>query len=273
MAHPESDRVPRRGCAGMCWTCAGSAIPLCTAAPPCRADDAVQVVEVIGARAAAESAQLAKRRRDEVSDSLVADDIDKLPDISIADALQRIAGVQIGRDRGEGAGIVVRGLSQLETTLDGREVFTAGTARTLDFAELPAELVAGLDVIKNHQHWPTRPRHDANRRAMASRRGLGPVCRGEQHATAHDPGLVPDQRHRIAHARPCHRAPSSRHQRPRAHHLDQRPDLGVELRARHRRPHMVGRATMRHSCWGVQTRPQSAWVDDVLVSAAVTLRV
>jgi hypothetical protein len=69
----------------MCGTCAGSAILLCTAAAPCRADDAVQVVEVIGARAAAESAQHAKRRRDEISDAVVADDIDRLPDISIAD--------------------------------------------------------------------------------------------------------------------------------------------------------------------------------------------
>ena len=130
MAHPESDRVPRPGCAGMCWRCAGSAILLGTAAPRCRADDAGQVVDVIGARVAAESTRQAKRWRDEISESVVAGDIDKLLDIGIADALQRIAGVQIGRDRGEGTGIVVRGLSPLETALDGREVFIAGTART-----------------------------------------------------------------------------------------------------------------------------------------------
>jgi iron complex outermembrane receptor protein len=148
MTYPESDCAPRPGSAAMCWICSGSATLLFMTALPCHADEAPQVVEIVGVRAAAESAQQAKRRRDEISDSVVADDIDKLPDISIADALQRITGVQIGRDRGEGTGVVVRGLSQLETTLDGREVFTAGTTRALDFAELPAELVAGLDVIK-----------------------------------------------------------------------------------------------------------------------------
>jgi len=148
MAPVEFDRASHRGCAAACWICSGSAAMLCAGVTPCRAQEAPQVVEVIGVRAAAQSAQQAKRRRDEISDSVVADDIDKLPDISIADALQRITGVQIGRDRGEGAGVVVRGLSQLETTLDGREIFTGGTTRALDFAELPAELVAGLDVIK-----------------------------------------------------------------------------------------------------------------------------
>ena len=108
----------------------------------------MQEVEIVGIRASTDAAATLKKLRDEVSDSIVADDIDKLPDASVAEALQRVAGVQIARDRGEGATVVVRGLSQVETTVDGREVFSAGTGRTLDFASMASALVAGVDVYK-----------------------------------------------------------------------------------------------------------------------------
>jgi TonB-dependent receptor len=123
---------------------------LCVAiAPASRADEVpMQEVEIVGIRASTDAAATLKKLRDEVSDSIVADDIDKLPDASVAEALQRVAGVQIARDRGEGATVVVRGLSQVETTVDGREVFSAGTGRTLDFASMASALVAGVDVYK-----------------------------------------------------------------------------------------------------------------------------
>lgn len=118
-------------------------------AAPCAAEEPPsQVVEVVGVRASAGAARDLKRARDEVSDSIVAADIDKLPDTSVAEALQRITGVQIARDRGEGSGVVVRGLTQFETTMDGREVFTAGAGRTLDFTGMASELVSGIDLIK-----------------------------------------------------------------------------------------------------------------------------
>jgi len=128
----------------------GSACALCAAVGcACQADEAPpQQVEIVGIRASADAAATLKKQRDEVSDSIVADDIDKLPDASVAEALQRVAGVQIARDRGEGTTVVVRGLSQVETTLDGREVFSAGTGRTLDFASMASALVAGVDVYK-----------------------------------------------------------------------------------------------------------------------------
>jgi TonB-dependent receptor len=106
------------------------------------------IVVVTGKRASLMSAQEIKRDNLGIVDSVVAEDITKLPDINVTDALQRITGVQILRDRGEGAGVAIRGLTQMETTLNGREVFTAGTGRNLDFADIPAELVAGIDVYK-----------------------------------------------------------------------------------------------------------------------------
>jgi TonB-dependent receptor len=117
-----------------------------------RAQDAsaapAPVVVVDGKRASLASAQDIKRERLGIVDAVVAEDITRLPDISVTDALQRITGVQVLRDRGEGAGVAIRGLTQMETTLNGREVFTAGTGRNLDFADIPAELLAGIDVYK-----------------------------------------------------------------------------------------------------------------------------
>jgi iron complex outermembrane receptor protein len=103
---------------------------------------------VVGKRASLASAQEIKRDKMEIADSVVADDINKLPDINVTDALSRVTGVQILRDRGEGAGVAIRGLTQMETLLNGREVFTAGWGRNLDFADIPSEMLAGLDVYK-----------------------------------------------------------------------------------------------------------------------------
>lgn len=105
-------------------------------------------IVVVGTRASLRSAQAIKRSKLEIVDSVVADDITKLPDFNVTDTLQRVTGVQILRDRGEGAGVAIRGLTQMETTLNGREVFTAGNGRNLDFADIPSEMVAGIDVYK-----------------------------------------------------------------------------------------------------------------------------
>lgn len=129
------------------WRSSCALLAVCAAS--CDADEVpVQEVQVVGIRASAGAASALKKERDEVSESIVADDIDKLPDASVAEALQRLAGVQIARDRGEGTTVVVRGLTQVETTVDGREVFTAGSGRTLDFTSIASSLVAGVDVYK-----------------------------------------------------------------------------------------------------------------------------
>lgn len=117
-------------------------------AAPAVADEQLPAVVVNGKRASLMSAQESKRGRIEIVDSVVADEINKLPDVNVTDALQRVTGVQILRDRGEGAGVAIRGLTQMETTVNGRELFTAGAGRNLDFADLPAELLGGIDVYK-----------------------------------------------------------------------------------------------------------------------------
>jgi iron complex outermembrane receptor protein len=119
-------------------------ITLCAqTAPP------VQSVVITGTRASIESAAERKRRSDDIVDGIVAEEINRLPDLSVADSVQRITGVQITRDRGEASVASVRGLVQIETTLNGREVFTAGFGRALDYADLPSDMLAGIDVYKS----------------------------------------------------------------------------------------------------------------------------
>jgi TonB-dependent receptor len=117
-------------------------------APAASRGQRLDPVLVTGVRASVESAADRKRRADDVVDSVVADDIDRLPDLNVADAVQRISGVQMTRDRGEASVLSVRGLAQVETTLNGREIFTAGFGRALDYADLPSEMLAGIDVYK-----------------------------------------------------------------------------------------------------------------------------
>jgi iron complex outermembrane recepter protein len=126
-------------------------------APPAQLEEIV----VTGIRASLENAQELKKNSDTIQDSIIAEDIGKLPDVTAVEALQRITGVQIGRDLGEGGGTVtiggsavnsgieIRGLPQVETTLNGREVFSASGSRVLNFEDIPSSLLAGIDVYKD----------------------------------------------------------------------------------------------------------------------------
>jgi iron complex outermembrane recepter protein len=102
---------------------------------------------VSGVRASLITAQETKRNALVLIDSIAAQDIGKFPDNSVADALQRVPGIQVGRGEGEVSTVVIRGLPNLGTTLNGHEIFT-GTGRGVALGDIPAELVAGLDVYK-----------------------------------------------------------------------------------------------------------------------------
>ena len=112
-------------------------------------DTAAQDIVVTGVRASLSSAQSIKRNADQIVDSIVAEDIGKLPDRNVAEALQRITGIQVQRSYGEGSSIAIRGLTQVRTEINGRDVFTANGGRTLSLEDVPSELLAGIDVYKN----------------------------------------------------------------------------------------------------------------------------
>jgi iron complex outermembrane recepter protein len=106
-------------------------------------------IVVTGLRQSLQSAQSIKRNADQFVDSITAQDIGRLPDVNVAEALQRVSGVQISRNRGEGAAIAVRGLTQVRTELNGRDIFSASGGRGLSWEEVGSELLAGVDIYKN----------------------------------------------------------------------------------------------------------------------------
>ncbi|MGO3784696.1 MAG: TonB-dependent receptor domain-containing protein [Pseudoalteromonas prydzensis] len=115
------------------------------------ANDDVEVIEVRGIRGSTVAAINTKRFAASQVDGIAAEDIGKLPDVTIADSLQRITGVQIERVAGEGGPIAIRGLPQVDTTLNG-EVFLSATtidSSGADFGDLPSQLFSGVDVYKS----------------------------------------------------------------------------------------------------------------------------
>ncbi len=108
----------------------------------------LQAVVVTGIRESLESAETRKRYAPQIMESIVAQNIGKLPDTNAADALERITGVQVAQDSGEGSTVSIRGLTQIETQLNGNTVFTASGSRTLNFEDIPAGLLSGIDVYK-----------------------------------------------------------------------------------------------------------------------------
>jgi TonB-dependent receptor len=125
---------------------ASAAVPAASASAPTQAG--TQSVVVSGVREAAETAQQFKRNSDKVTDSIVAEDIGKFPDANVANALARVTGVQIRRDSGEASSVLIRGLPNVETLLNGREVFTT-TGRYIALADVPVTLVRQVDVLKS----------------------------------------------------------------------------------------------------------------------------
>jgi TonB-dependent receptor len=123
--------------------------------------DAPQTIVVKGQRAALQSAQKNKQNADEIVDSVVAEEAGKLPDKSITEVLQRVVGVTVQRLRstnndpkhfseGSDDRINVRGLSWGSSTLNGREIFSAGwPGRDLSWGAVPSELMSAVDVYKN----------------------------------------------------------------------------------------------------------------------------
>jgi len=127
--------------------------------PAAPADDAVvSEVVVTGVRQALKSAQQLKRDADTVVDSITASDIGAFPDKSVAEALQRVAGITVNRFAAtsdtahfsaEPSGVIVRGLPQVRSEFNGRDSFSANSSRGLGWGDVSPELMAGVDAYKN----------------------------------------------------------------------------------------------------------------------------
>lgn len=119
-----------------------------TAAPQVAAEDDAADIVVTGVRASIVGAVNVRKNSIQIVDSIVSEDVGKLPDNNVVEALQRVTGIQVtDRAGGEAATITIRGLTDPLTTLNGRNIFTAaGTSFALQ--DISANLVKQVDVYK-----------------------------------------------------------------------------------------------------------------------------
>lgn len=117
------------------------------------AQEPVSKVTVTGIRASLASSLTTKRLQDGVVDAVSAEDAGKFPDTNIAESLQRITGVQIQRNNGEGRYISVRGLGPEfnNVLLNGRTITSDTGGREFSFDVLSSDLISKALVYKTSQ--------------------------------------------------------------------------------------------------------------------------
>lgn len=134
------------------------AAPQTTPAPaPAPSEDQSGDIVITGFRASLNKALDVKRDSVASVDAIVAEDIAKFPDQNLAESLQRIPGISIQRDAGEGRSITVRGLGSqftrvrlngLETVATSTDGAAANRDRAFDFNVFASELFNSLVVHK-----------------------------------------------------------------------------------------------------------------------------
>ncbi len=110
----------------------------------------LEAVTVVGIRAGIETAIDVKKEQSSIVEVVSAEDLGKLPDISIADSISRLPGLAAQRVAGRASTISIRGLSgdYGTTLLNGREQVSVGDNRTVEFDQFPSELINQVVVYK-----------------------------------------------------------------------------------------------------------------------------
>ncbi len=126
------------------------------------ADEAIQEVVVHGFRKSLGMARKLKKESNITADSIVAEDMAKFPDLNLAESLQRLPGVAINREGGEGRRVSLRGLGPdfTRVQLNGMEVLgnvdspmdsrgQTSRDRAFDFNIFASDLFSRVDVNKS----------------------------------------------------------------------------------------------------------------------------
>ncbi|MDO6487548.1 TonB-dependent receptor [Colwellia sp. 6_MG-2023] len=110
----------------------------------------IEVIEVSGFRSSTTKQLNNKRFGKNVSDSIFAEDIGKMPDANIAEAMQRITGIGIDRVDGEGTSITIRGVEGglNNVQMNGVTMTNSGDDNEIDFSSMSADMLKSIEVIK-----------------------------------------------------------------------------------------------------------------------------
>jgi iron complex outermembrane receptor protein len=132
---------------------AGSAIFMGTAlAQDAQPTEELEEVVVRGIRASIRNSLEVKRDAIQSIDAISAEDIGDFPDKNVGEAVQRVPGVQITRQDGEGRAVSIRGADQslIRVELNGISALslTVGGGRDVDFRDIPVEFLQRVEVVK-----------------------------------------------------------------------------------------------------------------------------
>lgn len=113
-------------------------------------EEEMEVIEITGMKGVLLRSMDLKREAKGIVDGISAEDIGKFPDTNLAESLQRITGIAIERDRGEGSKITVRGFGSdfNLVTFNSRQMPTTG-GRSFDFGNIASEGIASVEVYKS----------------------------------------------------------------------------------------------------------------------------
>ena len=155
MSHPKKLMYPNTRLRLMSLAVASAcAAQIAPAHAQVAADAEPVTVVVTGLRASMQSTLNLKKNSDGIVDGIVAADIGKFPDTNLAESLQRISGVSIDRQNGEGQKITVRGMGPdfNLVLLNGRQMPVSDlndpNGRSFSFDNLASEAISQLQVYK-----------------------------------------------------------------------------------------------------------------------------
>ena len=114
-------------------------------------DDASTVV-VFGTRAADRDSIAQQKKSNNLVNIITSNDAGKLPDQNVAEAVQRLPGVSMDDDQGEGRYVVIRGLDPAlaAVRINGQEAAAPETeSREVKLDTMPTGLIGGIEVIKD----------------------------------------------------------------------------------------------------------------------------
>jgi iron complex outermembrane receptor protein len=113
-------------------------------------DEEIDEVLVTGIRKSIQDSINVKREDSSIVEAVSAEDIGKLPDASIAEAISRLPGLAAQRTNGRAQTLSIRGLGPdfTVTTFNGREQASTNDNRTVEFDQFPSELVQQVKIYK-----------------------------------------------------------------------------------------------------------------------------
>lgn len=121
-------------------------------APSAETQDAPQEIVVTGQRAAQRAAAAEKRDADNTIETLHANDVGKLPDQNVAEAIKRLPGLSVANDQGEGRYVIIRGVDPnlINVTLNGQTLPAPEPAgRVVKLDDLPSGMIQSVTVSKS----------------------------------------------------------------------------------------------------------------------------